>query len=366
MAGLVPMYTEKGALLVNREYVAKTAAFTVNYDDRSKLFGLNNATGFAVTLPAGSAGLGGFYVEFVILVGGAHTLTAGGSDTITPDSGATAAATLVLVAGGVGDRYLVCSVGTSTWYCYRTPAVGPSRVDLANPGVRDVTGGAQTITAAELVGGYTYDGAAGAAVALTLPTAALIQTALLAKGITSADGLRLPPILVNVTDAFVVTVTLGVGGTVQGKATIDGGNGMVFVVFTSATTYDAYVYEAGQKSSSTSAIALAATLTAADSGSCFSVAKTSVYTITLPTPRQGLMFKFFALDTGANIVTITDGAAHLYGTVDVAGTPVIMTGTNILLASGSGIGDWVQFDGVDATHYLVSGACVGALDITVS
>jgi hypothetical protein len=125
------------------------------------------------------------------------------------------------------------------------------------------------------------------------------------------------------------------------------------------------------KSATAAAITTTRTLTSADSGGVFSVAKTSAYAITLPTAAAGLKFKFMVLDTGANAVTISSGAAHLYGVADVAGTPVIMgsgangTTTLSLVATG-GVGDWVSFEGIDATHYLVSGACVTAAKITVA
>ena len=43
-----------------------------------------------------------------------------------------------------------------------------------------------------------------------------------------------------------------------------------------------------------------------------------------------------------------------------------MTGTTISLASGGSVGDWIEFEGIDATHYLVTGACIAAADITVA
>lgn len=114
------------------------------------------------------------------------------------------------------------------------------------------------------------------------------------------------------------------------------------------------------------AITTTRSLTAADSGGVFSVAKTSAYAITLPTPAQGLKFKFMVLDTGANAVTISNGSAHLYGVVSVANAATAMTGTTLSLASAGSVGDWVEFEGIDATHYLVTGACIAAADITIA
>lgn len=120
------------------------------------------------------------------------------------------------------------------------------------------------------------------------------------------------------------------------------------------------------KSATAAAITTTRSLTAADSGGCFSVAKTSSYAITLPTPAQGIRFKFMAVDTGAFAVTLSNGSAHLFGVVDVAGTPVIMTGTTLSLAATGGIGDWVEIEGISATQYCVTGACVTAAKITMA
>lgn len=120
------------------------------------------------------------------------------------------------------------------------------------------------------------------------------------------------------------------------------------------------------KSLSAAAITTTRALTAQDSGGIFSVAKTSAYAITLPTPAQGLKFKFLVLDTGANAVTISDGSAHFMGVVSVNNVNIAMTGTTLSLASAGSVGDWVEFEGIDATHYLVTGACIAAADITIA
>lgn len=120
-------------------------------------------------------------------------------------------------------------------------------------------------------------------------------------------------------------------------------------------------------SATAAAITGVTTLTAADSGGVFSVAKTSAYAITLPTPAQGLKFKFLILDTGANAVTFSDGAAHLFGQIQEAGTaPIAMTGTTITAAASQNVGDWLCFEGIDATHYLVTGSSIQASKFTVA
>jgi hypothetical protein len=120
-------------------------------------------------------------------------------------------------------------------------------------------------------------------------------------------------------------------------------------------------------SSTDAAITAARVLTSADSGGCFSVAKTSAYGITLPTPAQGISFKFLILDTGSYAVTFSDGSAHLYGQINQAGTvPIAMTGTMLTAASGGSIGDWLEFRGIDATHYLVTGSAIAASKFTIA
>ena len=138
---------------------------------------------------------------------------------------------------------------------------------------------------------------------------------------------------------------------------------------TGAATLSATLTAVGIRPTSATAAAIAAnrTLTVADSGGIFTVAKTGVYTITLPVPAQGLNFKFLVIDTGANIVTILATGAICFGMLTEAGaTPTVMTGTTILATSGQVIGDWLQVEGIDATHWLVTGSTLVAASFTIS
>lgn len=178
-------------------------------------------------------------------------------------------------------------------------------------------------------------------------------------------------------------ILLAYGSTVPASATGGYAPGCIFQKTNATTKATFWHVNAGTRASAnflpldipyaapTPAIAAARVLTVADSGGVFSVAKTSAYAITLPTPAQGLKFRFMVLDAGAFAVTISSGAATLFGVADVAGTPVIMgTGaigtTTLSLVATGGIGDWVSFEGIDATRYLVTGACVTAAKITVA
>lgn len=116
-----------------------------------------------------------------------------------------------------------------------------------------------------------------------------------------------------------------------------------------------------------SAISGAVTLTAADSGGVFGLAKTSAYAVTLPTPAATLKFKFMVVDTGAFAVTFSDGSAHLYGQIQEAGTiPIAMTGTTITAVATQSVGDWIFFEGISATQYLVTGSSIVASKWTVA
>ena len=97
-------------------------------------------------------------------------------------------------------------------------------------------GGSRTITAAELINGFAYVGAAGAAVALTFPGAVAVQSALNDMGIISAAGTRLTPILVSNTNVSVLTVTGGGGVTIIGTAIINNTSAIIHYIFTGADT----------------------------------------------------------------------------------------------------------------------------------
>lgn len=105
-------------------------------------------------------------------------------------------------------------------------------------------GGAKTITASQIINGYAYIGAAGGSVDLTLPGADAIQTALANMGITSAAGTRLPPLIVEVTDANGLTLKPETGETVHGTAIINNKTAIIHYIFTGAATAVAIVTQA--------------------------------------------------------------------------------------------------------------------------
>lgn len=106
----------------------------------------------------------------------------------------------------------------------------------------NTAGGAASPTAAQVMNGYTYVGAAGAAVALTLPTGAALQAALLSVGVVSGAGVRLlNPLSIDVTDAFALTVTGAAGATVAGSAAVNNTSAVVHITFSAAAAYTAVV-----------------------------------------------------------------------------------------------------------------------------
>lgn len=104
----------------------------------------------------------------------------------------------------------------------------------------NAAGGVATVSASQLVGGYVYNGAAGGAVALNLPTVAQITTALGAN-ILPPTGSRVGftwgvPLLVSVSDANNLTLTPGTGLTVVGAAAVNNTQARFTLVYTGDTT----------------------------------------------------------------------------------------------------------------------------------
>ncbi len=291
----------------------------------------------------------------------------GGGDISFAETGLTGAAATSGI-GGVGGNF-ARSGGTGGTATTGTGGVGGASTSVGG------TGGAAT--------GAAGIGGAGGAVTLSSGTGGAASDA--ASGVGGAAGLLTISGGVGGATAGTTAATGGAGGSVAiaggaggaaaggtsnggagGSITLAGGTGGTSAGGTAGAKGTVTATGLIQKSFQASAIAGARTLTGADSGGVFTVAKTSAYAITLPTPAQGINFKFMVLDAGANAVTITDGSAHFMGVVDVAGTPVIMTGTTLSLVATGGIGDWVSMEGIDATHYLVNGTCVTAAKITMA
>ena len=219
-----------------------------------------------VTGATGLVALGGLrngdHVDYVLQN---NSVVAAGTATLAIDAGATFTlyGPLVVPMGcSLHTRIIMNSATTALCYTKLVGVSGQitpgpnlfSYVDIyqsaatgstSTQGTYNAAGGAAVVTAAQLIGGYSYVGAAGGGVAITLPGAANTAAALLAKGIVAAAGLRLPPILIEVTDANNLTVTANAAAdeTLHGTVAINNITAAVHYVFTGAATAVAVIVQ---------------------------------------------------------------------------------------------------------------------------
>ena len=203
---------------------------------------------------------------------GGQTLTLGGT-TATPTFDLTNASnypassltgTLAVTSGGTGqttytDGQLL--IGNSSGSTLARSTLNPGNgisitngngtISIANSNIYQIpnvytTGGADSPSAANLVNGYMYNGAAGGSgsPALTFPGATAVQSALSSIGITSAAGTKLPTIYVRVTDANNLTVTANTAATetIVGTEAINNTTKRIDYVFTGTDTADIIIY----------------------------------------------------------------------------------------------------------------------------
>ena len=160
--------------------------------------------------------------------------------------------------------------------------------------------------------------------------------------------------------AGAITLNAGTGGT--GSITLTSGNQGITFSTTGQTQLDGATFQSA-------AIAGVTVVASAQSGTWFTVAQTSAYAITLPTPpTAGLYYKFAVITAGAFNVTVSNGSAHLFGTIVNDVTSVLpATGTTLTFASGAtAVGDSVEIYGLDATHYFVKAVSSAAGGITIA
>ena len=285
----------------------------------------SNAAG-GVTINAGTAGIAGDT-----------------SGPISLDSTSVAASNITILGAPAGGDLTVTSTAGSL------NLVG-GEADIA----------AVRINASDATGGIDIDAGTGGLNVDTTGPMSFDSTSLGGTNITILGSAGGPGDLTitNTDGSLILTAGEPAADAVQITAG-DAAGGIILTAGTAATTANnGFIV----KSDAAAAIAGVTTLSADDSGGIFSVAKTSAYTITLPTPAQGLYFKFLILDTGANIVTFTSPGAFNEGIVSIANVATAATGTSALSASAASVGDWISYEGIDATHYLVTGACIAAAD----
>ena len=174
-----------------------------------------------------------------------------------------------------------------------------------------------------------------------------------------------------------ITLTAGTDLTVgasAGSLTLSGGEAVADAIQLTAAAGGIVMSTAGQTqldgaTFNAAAIAGVTAVTSAQSGTWFTVAQTSAYAITIPDPpTAGLYYKFAVITAGAFDVTVSNGQAHLFGTIVNDVTSVIpATGTTLTVANGvAAVGDTIEIYGLDATHYLVKAVTSANGGITVA
>lgn len=108
----------------------------------------------------------------------------------------------------------------------------------------------------------------------------------------------------------------------------------------------------------------ASTLTAADSGKTLYLNSATEFATTLPTPADGLNFRFIvkAAPSGASYTVVTNGGSNVIqgsATVNGAAVPAVNEDTITFTASAAAVGDWVDLIS-DGTNWYVSGQGVAA------
>lgn len=106
-------------------------------------------------------------------------------------------------------------------------------------------------------------------------------------------------------------------------------------------------------------------ISAIDSGAVFGITKTNgTLSIVLPVPQAGIRYKFVFIVVPNNIITFsyTGGAGTYFSGNYINGTNVvnnnIVNKTTIIFSATPNIGDWIEFEGIDATHYVVNIVCL--------
>jgi hypothetical protein len=108
------------------------------------------------------------------------------------------------------------------------------------------------------------------------------------------------------------------------------------------------------------------TISAIDSGAVFGITKTNgVITIVLPVPQAGIRYKFlFLVAPPNNIITFSYNSINTgyFSGNYINGTNVInnfiLDRTTIIFSASANIGDWIEFEGIDSTHYVVNAVCL--------
>lgn len=127
----------------------------------------------------------------------------------------------------------------------------------------------------------------------------------------------------------------------------------------------------GLRTTSTTPTAITGTtsLVAADSGGIFTVAQSSAYQVTLPTPAgAGVRFLLQLVSAGAFNVTVVATGCSFEGTIVNDVTSVIpATGSTFTFASGTAaLGDWIEFISTSTSKYFARAVTSAAGGITIA
>jgi len=143
------------------------------------------------------------------------------------------------------------------------------------------------------------------------------------------------------------------------------------VSFTGAVTFTGPCTITGLRTIGNSPVAITAArvLTALDSGGVFTVAQSSAYAVTLPTPAgAGVRFTLQLVSPGLFNVTVVATGCTFEGTIVNDVTSVLpATGTTFTFASGTAaLGDNIEFISTSATKYFARAVSSAAGGITIA
>lgn len=304
------------------------------------------------------------------------TLGSGDDLTISPDSNVTTFANtdiedVNLIVTDTARLNTITSAGISIDMLVDLDMNSNDILNIGNlTGVTALSVANLTVTTTFSAVGVTLTNTGGALITSIVNASTRVETPLVTGGgfgnlsLTATGGGSDVSITTTTGD---VIITPGVAGgidmnTTIGDITMDTTTGDI--ALTTSSTGDILLTPGTGQSIITGATLQAGNIAAAtvlgndDSGTWYSVTMGIVgFAITLPSPPSpGVSYKFF-IDTAAlSSVTISNAAAHLYGTL-IDGTPsvssIVSATTLTFVGATAVVGDTIEIYAVDATHYYV-------------
>lgn len=204
---------------------------------------------------------------------------------------------------------------------------------------------------------YTSDDASASATFTDIVMTANVPTTISHATDSAGDDLTIS--LTGATDSSIILSSTGTG---TDALSFIASAGSINFNTAGQTFLDGATFKAATISGAT-------VLTNADSGTFYAVQQTSAYAITLPTPPSvGTNYRFVIETAGAFNITISNGSAHLIGTIVNDVTSVIpATGATLTFASGAAaVGDSIEIVAITATRYAVRAFTSTAGGITIA